>query len=105
MATILQTDNFIDITAIAADLSSEDIFRDNQEHKIRSIMFIAGANNDKCVIKNGGESSATITVLATPDVELPAIRYFDNSGQYMRPFVDFGDGVFSAGHKLIIEVE
>ena len=108
MATITKTGNFIEITSIAADVESKDIFRDSNAHedkKVRSILFVAGSDNDKCVIKNGSASAATIVVLATPDVELPAIRYFDNSGQYMKPFVDFSDCTLNTGHKLIVEIE
>lgn len=108
MATILKTENFIEITSITADVESKDILGSDDAHKytkVRSLTFLAGLDNDKCVIKNGSAASATITVLATPDVELPAIRYFDNSGQFMKLFIDFSEGTFNAGHKLIVEIE
>jgi len=105
---VLKTENFIEITGIAADIGVKEILGADDAHKwtkIRSITFIAGANDDKCVIKNGDENSATITVLSTPDVELPAIRYFDNSGQFIKPFVDFSLCTLNVGHKLLIEIE
>ncbi len=65
---------------------------------------MAGSNNDKCVIKHTDENGATISTLASNDVEMVDRVYFDNGGQFMQPFVDFSEGVFSAGHKLLIEV-
>ena len=107
MATVLKTENFIEISSIAADLEAKTILGTDDAHKytkIRSITFLPGADNDKCVIKNGSAASAMVTVLASPDVELPAIRYFDDGGQWIKPFVDFSECTLNAGHMLIFEL-
>ena len=107
MATIVRSGNFFEITGIAADLKSSEIFRDSGAHvdkKIKRMEFVAGAKNDVCVVKFKDASGATITTLASNDVELTDRVYFNEGGQYMLPFVDFSEGVFSAGHKLLIEL-
>lgn len=109
VASVLKTGNFIQITGIDADVPPEDIFKnsgafDKEGYKIKSMTFIAGADNDKCFISNQTAAGAMVTLLATPDVELPAIRYFDDDGQFVAPFIDFSKGVFSVGHILGIEL-
>ena len=107
MATIVRSGNFFEITAIAADLKASEIFQDSGAHvdkKIKRMEFVAGSNNDICVVKFKDASGATITTLASNDVELVDRVYFDHGGQFINPFIDFSEGVFSPGHKLLIEL-
>jgi len=104
MATRVQTGNFIELTVIAADVEPSDIFTNDQEHKIKRIEFVAGANNDILVVKQGSATGATIVTLATPDVEIVDRVFFDDGGQWMLPYIDFSDCTLTADHKVVIEL-
>ncbi len=107
MATIVRSGNFFEITSIGADLTAKEIFRKDgaiQEVKVKRMEFVCGSNNDVCVIKQASGSGATIATLSSADVEVVDRVYFDDDGQWMIPFVDFGDCTLNVGHKLVIEV-
>lgn len=103
MATILKTDNFINISAIAADVELQDIFKDNQEHKIKRIEFASNTDNDICVVKQGMATGAIITTLNTDTKGVDRI-IFDDDGQFMKPMIDFSAGAFVGTHTLVIEL-
>lgn len=109
MATIKRGGNFIEITSIAADVSPQDIFGtdDNfpEGKKVKRIEFVAGANNDICVIRQDDRDDPIITTLASPDVEMVDRTYFDDDGQYMWPYIDFSESTLTAGHKVIFELD
>jgi hypothetical protein len=108
MTTIVKTGNFIEITAIDADVPPEDIFGASGAHpegnKVKRIEFVAGSNNDVCVLKQLTDAGATIATLSSPDVELVDRVYFDYGGQYMRPMIDLTDSALNTNHKLVIEL-
>ncbi len=106
MATILRSGNFFDVSAIAADVNSWEIFRHKTPAivKIKRIEFIAGAIGDFIVIKEASASGPEICRLGSAIVAEPDRCYFEG-GQYMQPFIDFGDCTLNAGHKVIFELE
>ncbi len=106
MATFARSGNFFNVSAIAADVNSWEIFRHKTPAivKVKRIEFIAGANANVLVIRETNGSGPEITRLGCPDAVQPDRCYFEG-GQYMEPFIDFGDCTLSAGHKVIFELE
>ncbi|MBW1983368.1 MAG: hypothetical protein JRI53_01505 [Deltaproteobacteria bacterium] len=70
--------------------------------KIMSIQFSPAATGDKCVIKEGDEDGPEIFNPLCADVYDSKIKYFH--GKKKHPFLDFGDGVYTAGAKVVIEL-
>lgn len=104
MATIVRTQNFITVSGIAADVTPSDIFKDSQEKLIKRIEFKPGAGGDTCVVKQETDTGATITILAGVAAFNVDRVSFGDVGQYMKPYIDFSAGVFSANHSLTIEL-
>ena len=106
MATFVRSANFFEVSAIAADVNAWEIFRHKTPAimKVKRIEFIAGANANIMVIKQTNGSGPEITRLGCPDASQPDRCYFEG-GQYMEPFIDFGDCTLAAGHKVIFELE
>ena len=103
MATILRTGNFVNISAIAADVSMQDILQTANDVKVRRMEFIPGSANDVIVIKSGSDAAAVICKLGSASAAEPDRAYFGD-GQLMRPFIDFSDCTLNTNHKLIIEL-
>ena len=103
MATVTRTGNFVNISAIAADVSMQDIFQTANDVKVKRMEFIVGSANDVIVIKNGSDSSAEICRLGSASAA-EADRIYFQGGQLMKPFIDFSACTLNAGHKLIIEL-
>lgn len=104
--TIVRDGNFFDVSAITEDVFAHQIFGDDNAHpegkKVTRLEFVAGANDDIIVIKQGDENGSIITTLSSPDVEIVDRAYF-YGGQYMRPFIDFDLCTLGGGHRLIVE--
>ena len=104
--TVLKSDNFINVSTITEDAEWYTILNHttNKVNKFKRIEFIGGADNDILVVRQNDGSGAEICRLGTPDVERPDRIYFFG-GQYLTPFIDFGDCTLNAGHKVIFELE
>lgn len=102
--TIIVSGNVIEITDIDSDWSWYDTLVAYATSKtgipIHSIQFKPIATGDRCVIKNGSAAAASVfdkaAATAYDDKEL----YFH--GEEIKPFLDVGDGSYSAGAKVII---
>ena len=107
MATIVKNENFISITSISDDVTTEQIFNNNgQAVRIRSITLIAGDADDILRVEWNGASGAVICQLYGYGAGIPSTRVFgDNQyGQSMKPFIDYTDCTLSAGHIVLIEM-
>jgi len=108
---VIHDGNFFSISGMSKDYTSEQIFKTNMmvDIKIKRIELKGGTGGkygttDKIVIKNGDASGPVITVLATPNPATIDRVYFKDGGQFMRPFIDFSEGYFNIGHKVVFEV-
>ena len=104
--TIVKSGNFFDVSVITEDVFSWQIFRHQTPSivKVKRIEFIVGNANDEMVIKEGGASGPEITRLGSAAASESDRCYFEG-GQYMTPFIDFGDCTLNVGHKVIFELE
>lgn len=99
--------NFFEITGIAGDLTSEEIFRmagPTGELKVKSIRFFGGTGGI-LVVKQGDENGPTIATLATASAVKEDRIIFEDGGQFMIPFIDFSECTLKSGHKVVFEVE
>ena len=106
MASFKRSSNFFEITSIAADVDSKEIFQDSDLNvkKVKRIEFIVGNANDILVVKEANDAGPEITRLGSTST-IESDRCYFEGGQYMKPFIDFGDCTLNAGHKVIIELE
>ncbi len=106
MATFVRSGNFVEVTAIGADVTAAQIFIHTAPPivKLKRIEFIVGNANDVLVVKEGGETGPEITRLGSAAAAESDRCYFEN-GQYMQPFIDFGECTLNVGHKVIFELE
>lgn len=106
MATIVRNGNFVDVVSIGADLTSAEMFIHATPSivKIKRIEFIVGNADDVLVIREGDENGPEIARLGSHEAAESDRCYFEN-GQYMEPFIDFGDCTLNVGHKVIFELE
>ena len=106
MASFKRSGNFFEITGITADVDSKEIFQDSDLNvkKVKRIEFIVGNANDILVVKEANDAGPEITRLGSTSTIESDRTYFEG-GQYMKPFIDFGDCTLNAGHKVIIELE
>ena len=106
MATFVRSGNFFEVSAIAADVNSWEIFRHKTPSivKVKRIEFIVGNANDVLVVKQTNESGAIICKLGS-SAAAESDRCYFYGGQYMEPFIDFSDCTLNAGHKVIFELE
>ena len=104
--TVLKSGNFINVSNLTEDCDAWTITtrREPDVVKFKRIEFIGGANADILVIKQDGAGGPEICRLGTPDAVEPDRVYFEN-GQYLTPFIDFGDCTLNAGHMVIFELE
>uniref|UniRef100_A0A6M3K7N0 Uncharacterized protein n=1 Tax=viral metagenome TaxID=1070528 RepID=A0A6M3K7N0_9ZZZZ len=104
--TIVRSGNFIEVSVITEDVFSWQIFRHKTPPivKVKRIEFIVGAANNVMVIKQSVETGPEITRLGSAAAAESDRCYFEG-GQYMEPFIDFGDCTLNAGHKVIFELE
>jgi len=80
-------------TTISADGTyTQDIICGATDTKLR---FEADATFDGSI--------DTVSVKEVIAVKADVVR-FNPDGQYMKPFIDFSEGIFNPGHKLIIEI-
>ena len=91
--TVTTNGKIVEVSAIDSDWNPQ------ASYKIVSITFVPGAVSDACVIKNGSATAATVFHAISGDGE-PRVAYF--MGETLVPFLDFSDGTFSAGAKVII---
>lgn len=105
--TIKRGGNFIEVSVVTEDVPPQLIFGvtiPSEGVKIKRIEFLAGANDDVCVIKETRDDEPRITTLSTPDVEIVDRTYFDDDGQYMSPYIDIGESILTGTHKIIFEL-
>ena len=104
--TIVRSGNFFDVSVITEDVFSWQIFRHQTppKVKVKRIEFIVGNADDVMVIKEGGATGSEITRLGSAAAAESDRCYFEG-GQYMEPFIDFGECILNAGHKVIFELE
>jgi hypothetical protein len=69
--------------------------------RVHSITFVPGSANDKCVIKHTSDAGATIFHELCPDAGSKTV-YFD--GALLPLCLDFSDGVYNSGHRVIIRL-
>ena len=102
--TIVLTGNVIDLINIDSDWNWYDTLTafvaDKVGIPIHSIQFKPVAANDRCVIKNGSGSAAVIFDKEAVNQYDDKVVYFH--GEELKPFLDVGDGVYSAGARVII---
>ena len=91
--TVTTNGKVIEISAIDSDWNPQ------ASYNIFSITFVPGAISDACVIKNGSATGATLFHAISGDGE-PRVQYYFGEG--VVPFMDFSDGTFSSGAKVII---
>jgi len=103
--TILREGNFIDISDITEDVNAWEIFGHTTPDitKIKRIEFIVGNADDVIVIKQDGPGGPEIARLGSA-VAAESDRCYFEGGQYMTPFIDFGDCTLNVGHKVIFEL-
>lgn len=109
---VAQGGNFFSLSGITDDWDTQRIFgmSHNNPIKIKSIELRGGTGGkgagttDRVVIKEEDENGPRITTLATPNPEKIDRVPFKEDGQYMRPFIDFSEGIFNTGHLLIFEL-
>ena len=99
--TIVKTGLTIDITDIDEDWLFSATVNDTGLY-ISSIQFSPIQTGDKCVIKEGGATGAIIFDALCADAYDHKIKYFH--GERKQPFLDFGDGSFAAGTRILIEI-
>jgi hypothetical protein len=106
VATIVKSENFISITAIAADVTQEQIFNNNGRAEwIRRITFIPAGDADVCEIQYGDANGAILCKLFSGDAGLPAVAEFGGErGAPMKIFIDFDGGTYTENHILLIEL-
>ncbi len=104
--TVLKSGNFINVSSITEDCEWFTILNHttNKVNKFKRISFVGGANNDVLVVKQGDDTGPEICRLGTPDADRPERIYFFG-GQYLTPFIDFGDCTLNVGHMVIFELE
>ena len=104
--TIVRSGNFFDVSVITEDVFSWQIFRHQTPPivKVKRIEFIVGAADNIMVIRQTNGSGPEITRLGSAEAAESDRCYFEG-GQYMEPFIDFGDCTLNAGHKVIFELE
>jgi len=100
--TITVTNRTIEITAIDSDWLFSDTI-DGPNLILESIQFVPVQTDDKCIIKDGGALGATIFEALCADGYDSKIKYF--RGEVRKPFLDFSEGSFAAGTKIIIELK
>ena len=98
--TIKQTGMVVEITDIDSDWSwlTRFPFADSGI-ELDSIQFNPGAADDKCVIKAGSETAASIFDVICKDLN-EKNKYY--RGDVYKVFFDFSASVISAGAKIII---
>ena len=101
--TIVKTGLTVDITDIDEDwLFNTATFLGQTGLFISSIQFDPIQTDDECIIKEGGETGAIIFRALAANAYDQKIKYFH--GENKHPFLDFGDGTFTAGTRIIIEL-
>ena len=91
--TVTSNGQIVEISSIDSDWDSQTAY------DVISITFIPGAISDECIIKNGSATGATLFHAVSGDGE-PRVQYY--FGETIVPFMDFSDGTFSSGAKVII---
>ena len=102
--TITYTDSVIVIEDIDSDWNWYDTITYLATSKagiaIQSIQFNPGAADDLCIIKNKTDTGSEIFDVICADVYDQRCKYFN--GEILKPVLDFSDGVYTAGSKVII---
>jgi len=100
--TVTKSNGFIELTAIDADWSWDDLFSGSYDNgiKVGSIQFNPGEASDRMVIKEGSDAGPAIFDALCPDTEEKNLYI----GTICRPVVDFSACTLSAGHKVIIRL-
>jgi len=104
-ATQLETDGCLILTAIDADWDYKASKPGTWPPlpRLNSIEFHPGAASDRMIIKQGSDADATrFDSGAVESAGDSRIKYFN--GARVLPYIDYGDCVLSAGHKVIIEL-
>ena len=95
----------VEISSIDSDWSWREIMSDSRYANgvpINFIQFNAGAANDVCSIKEESESGPEIAYFkAFVNAEPRRAYYF---GTFLKPFLDFSAGTYSAGSTVIIQL-
>ena len=106
--TITSTGEYITISEIDSDFQLSDVSDMPSVITIESIRFNGGAVSDRCVIKDRGATGPKIfdsgPVTAESDVR---IQYYANNDSFHNsssPFLDFSEGIFTAGATVTIVV-
>jgi hypothetical protein len=104
MATEVELGGKLELTAIAADWD----YRASKPASwpiypsLLSISFHPGAADDKLVVKHQSDGGPTIMNVTCENAYDDRIEYFH--GTKARPYIDFSASVFSAGHKVIMQL-
>lgn len=98
--TVTVTGNVIEITDIDSDWSWSDSFPSHESLPIGAVIFKPGAADDQCVLEEATTSGASFfDVTASDEYSEKGMNF---SGARLRPVLDFSDGTYSAGSKVII---
>lgn len=99
--TIVKKGLIIDITDIDSDWLYSATVNDTGLF-LESIQFDPVQADDECIIKEDGETGAIIFHAKCADAYDQKIKYFH--GERKHPFLDFSDGTFTAGTRILIEL-
>ena len=102
MATEVKEGLSVEVNTIVADwdwgVSGSTL---DKNPKLAAITFVPGAADDVLVVKDGSDAGPVI-MMATCLTTDEKVQYFH--GARKRPYVDFGDCTFTAGHKVLIDL-
>lgn len=98
--TVTISGNVITISTIDSDWSWSDDYPSSATLPIGGIIFVPGATDDVCVIKEGSAAGAELFEVRSADVYDQ--KGFSYGGAKLRPVLDVSAGTYSAGSKVVI---
>ena len=102
MATTVKEGSSVEVNTIVGDWDwGVSGNTKDKDPKLASITFVPGSANDKLVVKDGSDAGPVIFsgLCLTVDEK---VQYYH--GARKRPLIDFNLCVFSAGHKVLIDL-
>jgi hypothetical protein len=102
--TITETESMIIITDIDSDWTWSTHFPDYAAWGVPvvSIQFKPAAADDQCVILNGSATASEVFNVTAESAYDQKIQYY--FGTPLKLFLDYSEGTFTAGSKIIINI-
>lgn len=101
--TINFLSHIIEISSIDSDWDFEDTFGVGASRlNIISIQFVPGAADDQCVIKDTSDTGPAFFDVTSYDTQYDLFKTFDSPNAGFKPYLDYSDGTYSTGAKVII---